>query len=255
MTVIRFALVGLSLAAFCAVSAVAGRPGPLGGVAPASLGPPFCRYLLRLLRLQVVVAGAPGPGPRVLAANHVSWLDVLVLNSREPLCCLAKREVGTWPVVSAIAAAHGTVYVDRTRRRSIPAANRALASRLCQGRSVLLFPEGTTHDGRRRGRFLTSHLACLRDRFAADAAAESGAVQAATLSYSDPAAAWTGDAALLPHLWAVLAGPPIVCRLSYGRMRRVVPGYDRKRLGADLARDVEAVLADPLVEAVDREPA
>ncbi len=167
-----------------------------------------------------------------------------MLGSREPLCFLAKTEVRSWPMISAIARTHGTVFLDRRRRRDIPLVNRLMAERLSGGRSVLLFPEGTTNDGTRRGRFLTSHLACLRDRMTAEPSLDHCVVQAAILTYSDASAAWVGDATLLPHVWSVLAGTPITCTLAYGEVRRIVRGFDRKRLGAGLAAEVEEILRD-----------
>jgi 1-acyl-sn-glycerol-3-phosphate acyltransferase len=59
----------------------------------------FCRTMLRLLRIELEASGAPGPGsaPRLVVANHISWIDILALGSLEPLCFLAKREVRNGP--------------------------------------------------------------------------------------------------------------------------------------------------------------
>ena len=198
-----------------------------------------CRALLVLLGVRIETVGRVPPLPgRLVVANHVSWIDILALASVEPLCFLAKREVGTWPLIGPMAIRHGTVFVDRRRRRTILAANAGLAARLAAGRSALLFPEGTTTDGRRCARFLTSHLACLARPDAAPRA-----VQPVALAYSDPVAAWIGDATLLPHVWAVLRRPGLVCRLSYGDPIAVAPGFDRKALGRDLKVAVEDLLA------------
>src|SRR5450631_2407130 len=62
------------------------------------------RALATLLRLRVYAEYIPPPdGPRLLAANHVSWLDILAICSIEPVCFLAKREVGAWPVAATFA--------------------------------------------------------------------------------------------------------------------------------------------------------
>ena len=218
------------------VSAVSGTP-PV----PAP-GKMFCRIALRLLRVRVAVRGGPGLPHRLIVANHVSWIDVLVLGSIEAPCFVAKREIAAWPGVAGVARRQGTIFVDRTRRRSLPGVNRAIAHRL-DSRSVLLFPEGTTFDGSARGPFRTSLLACFRDRSETVPTREAGLVQSAALTYSDPAAAWVGDATLLPHLWGLLKRPPVLCTLAYGPERAVLPGYDRKTLGRTLAHDVEALLA------------
>ena len=239
----RAVLIGIVLLLFCCLAV----PFAWLGRRPTGFAPGWpmvlcCRVLLGLLRIRVVREGGPGVGARLVVANHVSWADILVLGSLEPLCFLAKREIGTWPLIATLSRVQGTVYVDRERRRTIPAVNRTMADRLGQGRSVLLFPEGTTHDGTRRGRFLTAHLGCLRDRLTAPPGLGACAVQAVGLAYSDPAAAWVGDATLVPHLWAVLRRPPMTCTVSYGRNRAVIPGHDRKALGRVLALEIEALL-------------
>ena len=202
-----------------------------------------CRLLLRVLRVAVKVEGTAAPEGRLLVANHVSWIDILVFASHESPCFLAKHEVADWPIISVMAKLQGTVFVDRGKRKLLPQVNGVMADRRREGRSVLLFPEGTTHDGLRRGRFMTSHLACLRDRLRREPDLPLGQVQAAAVAYSNRGAAWIGDDTLLPHLWWVLRSPPMTCRLSYGPVRAVKRGYDRKLLGRIIAADVEATLA------------
>ena len=151
---------------------------------------------------------------------------------------LAKSEVAAWPLIGGIAAARRTVFVERRRRRCIPGVNRAIAARLAEGFSLLLFPEGTTHDGTAVGPFRTSHLACLAEGSGAGGAGRHQPVQTLAIRYSDRRAAWVGDAALVPHLWAVLRGPPMEAVLTYGPLRVVPPGFDRKALGRALRDEV-----------------
>ena len=118
----------------------------------------FCRLLLVLLRVEVEVTRSVGvPGARLVVANHVSWIDVLAFGSVEPFCFVAKREIASWPVVSAFAAAQGTVFIDRCRRRCIPKVNSDMAERLLSGRSVILVPRG--NHTRWNGARAISHVA------------------------------------------------------------------------------------------------
>src|SRR3984893_9447287 len=127
---------------------------------PVALG----RTLATLVPLRVFAKRVPPPpGPVLIAPNHVAGLDIVVLCSVEPACFLAKREVEAWPVVSNFARLQETVFVDRQRRRTIPAANVAMAQRMLAGRPVLLFPEGTTSDGSALSKFHSSHFAAARD--------------------------------------------------------------------------------------------
>src|SRR6516165_5847641 len=128
----------------------------------------FGRTLSFLLQVEVATDGLSraSDGPRLLVANHVSWIDILVLCSIEPISFLAKQEIASWPVVSSFAKLQQTVFIDRKRRRAIPGANAAMAQRMLQGRSVLLFPEGTTGDGKALLKFHSSHFAAARDLLA-----------------------------------------------------------------------------------------
>lgn len=201
-------------------------------------GPALARLLLSLLRIRVE-APAPerlSPGA-LLVANHVSWIDILVVASLRPVRFLAKAEVGGWPLVAAIARAQGVIHVDRARRRSIPPANRAMAEALAAGDAVMLFPEGTTSDAGLLP-FRSSHFEAAR------AAARSGAVPVVplALSYEHPRAAWIGDDALLPHVWMMLASPPSTCRLALGAPRLMTAQDCRKAAARDLETRVRALL-------------
>ncbi|MGH6857123.1 MAG: lysophospholipid acyltransferase family protein [Methylocella sp.] len=209
-----------------------------------SLPVTFGRALAALLRLDVVAnRAAPPEGPRLIAANHVSWLDIVVLCSVEPVCFLAKREVEAWPVVSAFARLQETVFVDRRRRRTIPAANVAMARRMLAGRPVLLFPEGTTGDGAALRKFRSSHFAAARDLLAMASGVETVCVQPVALRYSSPAAAWRGDATLLPHLWSILKGEPIRCDLDFGKPLAYARGDSRKAIAGETESAIAGMLA------------
>lgn len=253
MAVKRAGLLALCVLVAAPVALVTERIAWPGGRVAQVLGRLFCSAVLRLLRIRIEVTGPlpPRRSGRLLVANHVSWIDPLVLFAVSPAVILAKREVGTWPVIAALTRLQGTVLVDRARRMQIPKVNDALAQRLQVGGNVLLFPEGTTHDGVRRGRFLTSHLACL----AKVVAPVRPSVQVAALAYSSPKAAWIGDDTLLPHLWSVLRRPGMTCRVAFGTPMEVPQPFDRKALGRTLAAEVEMVLQSPAHQARVATPA
>lgn len=191
----------------------------------------LCRALLFLLRVEIDRAGELSPErPRLILANHVSWIDILVFGAVEPVCFLAKREVSAWPIIASFAKAQRTVFVDRKRRRSIPGANRAMAERMSERRSVILFPEATTCDGVALGKFHSSHVAAARNLLASDPKTDSVFIQPAAIFYSSPHAVWTGDATLLPHLWEILCGAPLRVNVVFGDPLVYERGSDRKSL-------------------------
>jgi 1-acyl-sn-glycerol-3-phosphate acyltransferase len=225
----------------------------LGWPSQRSVPVACCRILSRLLRMKVAAHGVPlRGGARLLAANHVSWLDILALSSIEPVCFLAKKEVGSWPIVSTFVRLQETVLIDRERRRSIPGANAAMAQRMLAGRGMLLFPEGTTGDGLSLKTFKSSHFASARDLLAEAAGVEHVAVQPIAIRYSSPAAAWHGDATLLPHIWSLLKGAPLRCDLVFGEPLPYSRGTNRKHVTREVAIRVRDMLSSLAPEAACR---
>ncbi|WP_433115227.1 lysophospholipid acyltransferase family protein [Micromonospora sp. CA-246542] len=104
----------------------------------------WARGTVRAFGVRLVIKGRLPRRRALLVANHVSWLDILAVLSVAPTRMVAKREIRSWPVVGLLAAAAGTVFVDRSRPRALPATVRRLADTLRAGRSVAVFPEGTT---------------------------------------------------------------------------------------------------------------
>jgi 1-acyl-sn-glycerol-3-phosphate acyltransferase len=104
----------------------------------------WARGTARAFGVRLVIRGRLPRRRALLVANHVSWLDVLAVLAVAPSRMVAKREIRSWPVVGLLAAAAGTVFVDRSRPRALPTTVRRVADALRAGRSVAVFPEGTT---------------------------------------------------------------------------------------------------------------
>ncbi|MGP3965481.1 lysophospholipid acyltransferase family protein [Nonomuraea sp. 3N208] len=162
----------------------------------------WARLLLRALGIRVVVApGTPG-AEGLVVANHISWLDPLVLAAMVPSRPLAKREIAGWPVVGRLVAGSGALFIDRERLYALPATVAAVAGALRAGDTVVAFPEGTTWCGRGMGRFRPAVFQAAIDAGAA--------VVPAALWYHEGAATSTracyvGDDSLLASLLRVAA--------------------------------------------------
>lgn len=184
--------------------ALAGARRPLTG----RLVQAVCRGNLRLMGLTVARQGRPMSGGGGLVANHAGWLDIFVLNAVDRVTFVAKAEVAGWPGIGWLARATGTMFVARDPRQA-PAQAAAFAARLRAGERLLLFPEGTSSDGRRVLPFKPTLLAA----FFADGLPADVALQPVSLRYTAPEGAdprfygWWGDMALAPHLLQVLAAP------------------------------------------------
>jgi len=209
----------------------------------------FNRMLLHFLQISVTVHGdapRPGPGvPQLLVANHLSWTDIPALGTIHTISFLAKREVSRWPIVATFARLQKTIFVDRDSRKSIRAANTAMAARMLEGGWVALFPEGTTHDGLALGRFHSSHFAAARDLLQENPQIEAVRIQPVAIRYSSPHAAWLGDDLLLPHVVELVRGKPIICDIFFCAPLTFDRSSDRKEIAQQCTARIEAILATP----------
>lgn len=173
------------------------------------------RMACRMLGLKINVRGALATGrPLMIAANHASWLDILVLSAVADVVFIAKSEVRTWPVFNTLARLQATIFIEREERRKTGAQVNEIGARLAAGEIVVLFPEGTTSDG---NRLLPVKTSLFGAASAALPAAPEGVVliQPVAVAYTRAhglplgrfhraIAAWPGDTELLPHLSGVL---------------------------------------------------
>jgi len=157
----------------------------------------FSRTLAALLRLDVVTESAKLPeGPRLIVANHLSWLDIVAVCCIEPVCFLAKREIGSWPVCSTFARLQETVFVDRQRRRSIPGANAAMAQRMLAGRPCCFSQKPRPVTARHSANFIARIWPPRAISLPRLTGSTQSGCKPVAIRYSTPTAAWFGDATL-----------------------------------------------------------
>lgn len=108
------------------------------------------KRLLRILNIKIRIHGV-APDLSVhhmfVVANHISWLDIYLLNAVRPVNFVSKSEVRSWPIVGWLAYKTGTVFIDRSKRHDTARVNHQVSSILSNGGCVAIFPEGTTSNG------------------------------------------------------------------------------------------------------------
>lgn len=111
------------------------------------------RWSVRVLAILHVRLSVRGEVPDLSAAdvmfvaNHISWLDIYLLDAVCPVRFVAKAEVRAWPVIGWLAEKIGTLFIERARRHDTARAGREVVDALRQGDCVAVFPEGTTSNG------------------------------------------------------------------------------------------------------------
>jgi 1-acyl-sn-glycerol-3-phosphate acyltransferase len=203
------------------------------------------RRLGRCLALAVNRRGAPVPGA-LLAANHVSWLDIPALGGAAPVRFVSKAEVRGWPLVGWMASLAGTVFLQRGAHQATATACE-IARWLDHGDSVVIFPEGTTGDGLGLLRFHARLFAAVEQARAP--------VQPVAIRYGrgvdpDRTAPFVGDDALLAHLWRVLKHPGLTATVTFlaplelaDPRRRELAEAARAAIAAELCRQAEEAVS------------
>lgn len=211
----------------------------------------WARTLLRIVGVEVRVEGEP-PGSReagaMVAANHVSWLDIFVISATRPTRFIAKSEIRDWPLAGWIAERAGTLFIRRERRRDTARINDLVHDALAEGDCVGLFPEGMTTEGDRLHRFHSSLFE--------PAVANHAHVHPCAIRYEHPdgtlcrAMAYVGELSFMQSLGLVIRQRGVVARLRFAPAIEA-GGLDRRAVAARAEDSVASLLR---LDPADRAP-
>jgi 1-acyl-sn-glycerol-3-phosphate acyltransferase len=196
---------------------------------------------LRLLNVEVTVRGTP-PKAGLLACNHLSYLDILVLGGANRQIFLSKAEVRNWPIIGALTRCAGTLFVRRDRKADVAELQNSFANVVGEGLPITIFPEGTSSDGSRVLPFFSSLLE--------PAAKENWPVTPGWIGYrleegqgnvADDICYWR-DMTFGPHFLKLLSKKKIYATVVFGEA--IEPGLNRKQMAASLHKEVSALAAE-----------
>jgi len=198
----------------------------------------WSQKLLAILGIRLRLSGDLHAGA-LLAANHVSWIDIFVINAAGPTGFVSKAEVRGWPLIGWLAEKTDTLFIERGRRQHVQHIAHAMAQRLAAGQSVAFFPEGTTTDG---SQLLPFHAGLFQPAIAAGVP-----VQPLTIRYvgadgrRSTAPAYAGDTSFMDCLWATVSSQGLVAELD-GLPPQETQGTERR----DLAKGAETAIKERL---------
>jgi 1-acyl-sn-glycerol-3-phosphate acyltransferase len=186
----------------------------------------WSRQLLAICNVSVQMA----PGSAVpleqgmIVCNHISWLDIFVINALYPCRFVAKAEIRDWPLAGWLVAQAGTVFIARGNKRELRNIFKGLVHALQDGQRVAFFPEGTTAA---QGTLLPFHANLFE-------AAVDGkvAVQPFALAYVDSAGQphrsvdFIGDMTFVQSVVNILDGKPVRAHLH---VLQAMPGAGAHR--------------------------
>lgn len=200
----------------------------------------WSRKLLAIAGVRVQQEGTvPALEHAMIVANHVSWLDIFVINALHPCHFVAKSEIRAWPVLGWLAEKGGTIFLARGNRRELRQTFKGMVSALEAGQRVAFFPEGTTAA---QGTLLPFHANLFEAAVDARVLVQPYALRYLTGSGElHPAVDFSGDITFVQSMKLVLSGSPIEARLS---CLRPLPGADAER--RVLAQAAQAAIAAAL---------
>ena len=196
--------------------------------------------MLTLLGVRLELRGQPPvAGPVLLVANHISWLDILVMHAARHCRFVSKADVRHWPLIGTLADGAGTLYIERQSRRDAMRVVHRMSDSLKRGEIVAVFPEGTTSDG---VALLPFHGNLIQAAISAGSP-----VQPVALSFLDTstraislAPCYVGDDTLVGSIWRTLAARSITAVVHYGEPQ-IARGRDRRAWARELRSAVDAL--------------
>jgi len=195
------------------------------------------RRFLSSLNITYAIEGKPATYGLVVA-NHLSYLDVLVLSAEMPCFFVAKVEIGGWPFFGRAARSGGTIFVNRGSLESAQSVAEQMKERLMLPIEVpvLLFPEGTSTDG--------SEVMRFHSRLIDPATSLGVPITPAAIRYTihdgtpERELCWYGDETFVHHLWKVLGVGGFEAEVRFGEPRV----YSDRRVAADATHEEIAAM-------------
>jgi len=219
------------------------------------------RLIVRALGMHIHVKGTlSNQRPLLVASNHISWTDIMVLGSMVDVKFIARADMEGWPLIGMLSKLQRTVFIERERKRSSGDQASEIANRMAKGDAMVLFAEGSTGDGNLLLPF-KSTLFGAASMALSEGAVEQVFIQPVAIVYTRlhgvplgrrhrPIAAWIGDEDLMPHLKVLLAEGALDVEVHFGEPVPFSKGSNRKETSRLMESQVrammQAALAAPL---------
>ena len=197
----------------------------------------WCKQLLGIFQMRLSVIGAERleDSHYLMAANHISWIDIHVINAFKPHYFVAKSEVASWPIFGWMAKQLGTLFIERGKSNSIRNMVQEVAGQL-KHKAICIFPEGTSTDGKQVAPFKSN---LFEAAIVANAPVYALAIQYfnARTGHKTTAPAFIGDMGLLDSIWNLICSPPICAQISISAK---LPALNDRKALAELSQSLIA---------------
>ena len=170
----------------------------------------FFKGLVKILNIKLKFHGVPVKRNVLYVSNHISYIDIFILGSCLEGLFVAKSEISGWPLINKLCHLGGTIFIDREKRLNVRHQAEIINSNICSGNNIILFPEGTSSDGKQVLPFKSSLFSPIESK-----TKKKCFLQSISLTYSKldnlpldtkflPFLAWYGRMDLISHAWKFL---------------------------------------------------
>ena len=201
----------------------------------------FHKFLLKILGIRLSIKGKPSERkPLILIGNHSSYLDIIILGSVLPVCFVAKSEIKGWFLFGTLASLQNSIFIDRRNFKALESLKK-ISKNLSSNFAIIIFPEGTTNNGKRVLKFRASLFKIFEDD-------PTLGLQNFSLCYTHinsmpldnrmrPNIAWYGEMSLITHLKRLLHYSSIGAKLQFhptivphGVTRKIISEESREQV-------------------------
>ena len=201
----------------------------------------FHKFLLKILGIRLSIKGKPSERkPLILIGNHCSYLDIIILGSVLPVCFVAKSEIKGWFLFGTLASLQNSIFIDRRNFKALDSLKK-ISKNLSSNFALIIFPEGTTNNGKRVLKFRASLFKIFEDD-------PTLGLQNFSLCYTHinsmpidnrmrPNIAWYGEMSLITHLKKLLNYSSIGAKLQFhptivphGVTRKIISEESREQV-------------------------
>ncbi len=201
----------------------------------------FHKFLLKILGIRLSIKGKPSERkPLILIGNHSSYLDIIILGSVLPVCFVAKSEIKGWFLFGTLASLQNSIFIDRRNFKALDSLKK-ISKNLSSNFAIIIFPEGTTNNGKRVLKFRASLFKIFEDD-------PTLGLQNFSLCYTHinsmpldnrmrPNIAWYGEMNLITHLKRLLHYSSIGAKLQFhptivphGVTRKIISEESREQV-------------------------
>ncbi|MBB4013062.1 lysophospholipid acyltransferase family protein [Niveibacterium umoris] len=201
----------------------------------------WSRELLGRLGVRLDIHGDIVSGGTLVVANHISWLDIFVINALRPCAFVCKDDVKSWPLIGWLVANTDTIFIERGNRAAARRTADAMVARLQSGAAMVVFPEGTTTNG--------THMLPFRPALLQSAVDAGVPVSPVSIRYRDakqaisPAPAYDGDISLWQCMRAITLAEGLVAEAH--ALAAVDSQSERQHLAAHAKHEIAVQLGIP----------